>query len=43
MSYTADLRAALRQLGFFYVAQILKDAKPCDLSAAGPPITRIPH
>jgi putative tryptophan/tyrosine transport system substrate-binding protein len=36
MSYTADLVAAVRQVGSFYVAQILKGAKPADLPVQQP-------
>jgi putative tryptophan/tyrosine transport system substrate-binding protein len=36
MSYTADLAAAVRQLGSFYVAQILRGAKPVDLPVQRP-------
>ena len=31
MSYNADPVAAMRQIGSFYVAKILKGAKPADL------------
>ena len=36
MSYTADLVAAVRQIGSFYVARILKGAKPADLPVQQP-------
>jgi putative tryptophan/tyrosine transport system substrate-binding protein len=36
MSYTADLVAAVRQIGSFYVAQILRGAKPADLPVQQP-------
>jgi putative tryptophan/tyrosine transport system substrate-binding protein len=36
MSYTADLLAAVRQIGSFYVAQILRGAKPADLPVQQP-------
>jgi putative ABC transport system substrate-binding protein len=36
MSYTADLAAAVRQIGSFYVAQILRGAKPADLPVQQP-------
>jgi putative tryptophan/tyrosine transport system substrate-binding protein len=36
MSYTADLVAAVRQIGSFYVAQILGGAKPADLPVQQP-------
>jgi putative tryptophan/tyrosine transport system substrate-binding protein len=36
MSYTADLVAAVRQIGSLYVAQILRGAKPADLPVQQP-------
>jgi putative ABC transport system substrate-binding protein len=36
MSYTADLAAAVRQVGSFYVAQILRGAKPAHLPVQQP-------
>jgi len=36
MSYTADLMAAVRQIGSLYVAQILRGAKPADLPVQQP-------
>jgi putative tryptophan/tyrosine transport system substrate-binding protein len=36
MSYTADLVAAVRQIGSFYAGQILKGAKPADLPVQQP-------
>jgi putative ABC transport system substrate-binding protein len=36
MSYTADLVAAVRQIGSLYVAQILRGAKPADLPVQRP-------
>jgi putative tryptophan/tyrosine transport system substrate-binding protein len=36
MSYTADLVAAVRQIGSFYVARILRGAKPADLPVQQP-------
>jgi putative tryptophan/tyrosine transport system substrate-binding protein len=36
MSYNADTEAAFRQIGSFYVAQILKGAKPADLPVQQP-------
>jgi putative tryptophan/tyrosine transport system substrate-binding protein len=36
MSYTADLMAAIRQIGSLYVAQILRGAKPADLPVQQP-------
>ena len=36
MSYTADLMAAVRKIGSFYVAQILRGAKPADLPVQQP-------
>jgi putative tryptophan/tyrosine transport system substrate-binding protein len=36
MSYTADLAAAVRQIGSFYVAKILRGAKPADLPVQQP-------
>jgi putative tryptophan/tyrosine transport system substrate-binding protein len=36
MSYTADLVAAVRRIGSFYVAQILRGAKPADLPVQQP-------
>jgi putative ABC transport system substrate-binding protein len=36
MSYTADLAAAVRQVGSFYVAQILRGAKPANLPVQQP-------
>ena len=36
MSYTADLAAAVRQIGSFYVAQILRGTKPADLPVQQP-------
>jgi putative ABC transport system substrate-binding protein len=36
MSYTADLVAAVRQIGSFYVAQILRGARPADLPVQRP-------
>jgi putative ABC transport system substrate-binding protein len=36
MSYTADFDAAVHQIRSFYVAQILKSAKPADLPVQQP-------
>jgi putative tryptophan/tyrosine transport system substrate-binding protein len=36
MSYTADGIAAIRQIGYLYTAQILRDAKPADLPVQQP-------
>ena len=36
MSYTADLVKAVRQIGSFYVAQILRGAKAADLPVQQP-------
>jgi putative tryptophan/tyrosine transport system substrate-binding protein len=36
MSYTADLVAAVHQIGSFYVAQILRGVKPADLPVQRP-------
>src|SRR5262249_48001465 len=36
MSYAADLMAAVRQVGSFFVAQILRGAKPADLPVQQP-------
>jgi putative ABC transport system substrate-binding protein len=36
MSYTADLGAAIRQIGSFYVARMLRGAKPADLPVQQP-------
>jgi putative ABC transport system substrate-binding protein len=36
MSYTADLVSAVRQIGSFYVARILRGAKPADLPVQQP-------
>ena len=36
MGYSADLVAPLRLIGSLYVAQILKGAKPTDLSVQQP-------
>jgi putative ABC transport system substrate-binding protein len=36
MSYTADLGAAIRQIGSFYVSRILRGAKPADLPVQQP-------
>jgi putative tryptophan/tyrosine transport system substrate-binding protein len=36
MSYTADLVTAVRQIGSFYVAQILRGTKPADLPVQRP-------
>ena len=36
ISYTADLTAAVRQIGSLYVAQILRGAKPGDLPVQQP-------
>jgi putative tryptophan/tyrosine transport system substrate-binding protein len=36
MSYTPDLMAAVRRIGSFYVAQILRGAKPADLPVQQP-------
>ena len=36
MSYTADGIAAIRQIGSFYAAQILRGVKPADLPVQHP-------
>ena len=36
MSYAPDLVASIRQIGSFYVAQILRGAKPADLPVQQP-------